>query len=101
AHRVSLLQRVGAALETGTMRLYAQPIVDLRTGRAARHELLIRLRDGLEPVLSPADFLPAAERTDLVLELDRWVLERAVQGLANTRAQGAGPRGGGEGLWGV
>jgi diguanylate cyclase (GGDEF)-like protein len=92
AHRVSLLQRVGAALETGTMRLYAQPIVDLRTGRAARHELLIRLRDGLEPVLSPADFLPAAERTDLVLELDRWVLERAVQALANTRAQAAGLR---------
>ena len=92
AHRVSLLQRVGAALETGTMRLYAQPIVDLRTGSAARHELLIRLRDGLEPVLSPADFLPAAERTDLVLELDRWVLERAVQALANTRAQAAGLR---------
>jgi diguanylate cyclase (GGDEF)-like protein len=92
AHRVSLLQRVGAALEAGTMRLYAQPIVDLRTGRAARHELLIRLRDGLEPALSPADFLPAAERTDLVLELDRWVLERAVQALANTRAQAAGLR---------
>ena len=92
AHRVSLLQRVGAALEEGTMRLYAQPIVDLRTGGAARHELLIRLRDGLEPALSPADFLPAAERTDLVLELDRWVLEHAVRALADPRAQAAGLR---------
>jgi EAL domain-containing protein (putative c-di-GMP-specific phosphodiesterase class I) len=92
AHRVSLLQRVGAALETGTMRLYAQPIVDLRTGSAARHELLIRLRDGQQPPLSPADFLPAAERTDLVLELDRWVLQRAVRALANPRAQAASLR---------
>jgi EAL domain-containing protein (putative c-di-GMP-specific phosphodiesterase class I) len=60
----------------------AQPIVDLRTGTVARHELLIRLRDGLEPVLGPAEFLPAAEQTDLVLHLDRWVLERAVAALA-------------------
>lgn len=44
----------------------AQPIVDLRTGAATRHELLIRLRDGWEPALGP------------VLRLDRWVLERAV-----------------------
>ncbi len=92
AHRVSLLQRVGAALEEGTMRLFAQPIVDLGTGVAARHELLIRLRDGLEPPLHPGDFLPAAERTDLVLELDRWVLQRAVRALATPRAQAAGLR---------
>ena len=74
------------------MLLHAQPIVDLRTGVAARHELLIRLRDGQEPPLSPADFLPAAERTDLVLELDRWVLQRAVRALANPRAQAASLR---------
>ncbi len=92
AHRVSLLQRVGAALDEGTMRLYAQPIVDLRTGVPARHELLIRLRDGQEPPLSPADFLPAAERTDLVLDLDRWVMQHAVQALANPRAKAAGLR---------
>ena len=92
AHRVSLLQRVGAALDEGTMRLFAQPIVDLRTGEAVRHELLIRLSDRLEPPLSPADFLPAAERTDLVLELDRWVLQHAVQALATDRAQAAGLR---------
>ncbi len=92
ARRVSLLQRVGAALDNGTMQLDAQPIVDLATGRVARHELLIRLRDGLEPPLGPADFLPAAERTDLVLRLDRWVLERAVAALATPRAVASGLR---------
>ena len=90
--RVSLLQRVGAALDEGTMQLDAQPIIDLATGRASRWELLVRLRDGIEPALGPADFLPAAERTDLVLRLDRWVLERAVLALASPRARTAGLR---------
>lgn len=80
--RVSVLERVRAGLDHGTMTFDAQPIVDLRTGTAVRHELLIRLRDGLEPALGPAEFLPAAERTDLVLRLDRWVLERAIAALA-------------------
>jgi diguanylate cyclase (GGDEF)-like protein len=85
--RVSLLERVGDALGNGTMELDAQPIVDLATGRADRWELLIRLRDGREPPLGPAEFLPAVERTDLVLQLDRWVLSRAVRALASEPAR--------------
>lgn len=85
--RVSVLERVRAGLDHGTMTFDAQPIVALRTGVATRHELLIRLRDGLEPALGPAEFLPAAERTDLVLRLDRWVLERAIAALATPWAR--------------
>ena len=62
----------------------------------SRHELLIRLRDGLRArLLGPAEFLPAAERTDLVLRMDRWVVERAVAALATPRARADGllPRG--------
>jgi diguanylate cyclase (GGDEF)-like protein/PAS domain S-box-containing protein len=82
AHRVSVLERVAAALRDGAMELDAQPIVDLATGATTRHELLVRLRDGLQPPLGPAEFLPTAERTDLVLDLDRWVLDRAVRALS-------------------
>jgi len=90
ARRVSVLHRVAAALDEGTMSLDVQPIVDLATGLTSRHELLIRLRDGLEPDLGPAEFLPAAERTDLVLRIDRWVVERAVAALATPRARADG-----------
>jgi len=90
ARRVSVLQRVAAALDEGTMSLDVQPIVDLATGLTSRHELLIRLRDGREPDLGPAEFLPAAERTDLVLRIDRWVVERAVAALATPRASADG-----------
>ena len=90
--RVSLLQRVSNALDHGMLRLDAQPIVDLATGRADRHELLIRLADGMQPELRPADFLPAAERSDLVLRLDRWVLDEAVRALASARSRTAALR---------
>ena len=90
--RVSLLRRVRIALDQDTMQLDAQPIVDLATGRTSRYELLIRLRDGNYPLLGPVDFLPAAERTDLVLRLDRWVLERAIRALAAPRARQSGLR---------
>ncbi|HVH24075.1 MAG TPA: EAL domain-containing protein [Pseudonocardia sp.] len=85
--RVSLLQRVQNALDQDTMQLDAQPIVDLATGHPSRYELLIRLRDGNFPLLGPVDFLPAAEQTDLVLRLDRWVLQRANGALAMPRAR--------------
>jgi diguanylate cyclase (GGDEF)-like protein len=85
--RVSVLQRVGAALDSGAMRLVAQPIVDLATGRTERHEVLIRLCDGRTPLLRPDEFLPAAERTDLILRVDRWVLTRAIEALAAPRAR--------------
>jgi diguanylate cyclase (GGDEF)-like protein/PAS domain S-box-containing protein len=85
--RVGIAERIGTALGDGGMALDAQPIVDLATGRALRSELLVRLRDGRTPELGPAEFLPAAGRSDLVLRLDRWVLEQAVCALATPRAR--------------
>jgi diguanylate cyclase (GGDEF)-like protein len=90
--RVGLLRRVSDALDAETMELDAQPIVELSTGLAHRSELLIRLRDGLSPDLGPAEFLPAAERGDLVLRLDRWVLARAVRALSSPSAKARGLR---------
>jgi diguanylate cyclase (GGDEF)-like protein/PAS domain S-box-containing protein len=84
ARRVSVLQRVRDALDAGLMQAYAQPIVDLATRQVTSHELLIRMHDGLCPALGPGDFLPAVERTDLVLRLDRWMVDQAVQALAAT-----------------
>lgn len=88
--RVSTLQRVHDALEGGLMQLDAQPIVDLSTRAVMSYELLIRLRDGIEPALGPSDFLPSVERTDLMLRLDRWVIARAVAVLASDSARRTG-----------
>ena len=80
--RVSVTTRVRRALDENRMSLDAQPIVDLSTGRVISHELLIRLRDGVQPALSPAQFLPTVERDHLIGDLDRWVVATATAALA-------------------
>ncbi len=85
--RSALLRRVAGALDDGSMCLDAQPIVDLRTHRITRYELLVRLRDGQHPPLGPAEFLPPVERTELVHRLDRWVVGKAIAALATPRAR--------------
>ncbi|MPZ87241.1 MAG: EAL domain-containing protein [Nitriliruptorales bacterium] len=87
---MSVLQRVHDSLDAGRMALDAQPILDLATGQVMNYELLVRLRDGIEPLLAPPEFLPSVERTDLMLRLDRWVIGQAVATLATEAARREG-----------
>ncbi|MBX6390603.1 MAG: EAL domain-containing protein, partial [Frankia sp.] len=82
ALRVSVTQRLRAALDAGTLGVDALPLVDLTSRQVIGFELLVRLRDGRSPELTPREFLPPVERTELVLRLDRWVVGQAVAALA-------------------
>lgn len=77
--------RIRDALERDRFRLHAQPIMDLRTGRVTGAEVLVRMVADDGTLVPPAMFLPVAERTGLIAELDRWVVERAVDVLAATQ----------------
>jgi len=59
---------------------YSQPILDHRRGKIVQEELLVRMRGplGSHDVLSPAQFLPDAERCGLIGLVDRWMAARAV-----------------------
>lgn len=76
---VAWARRVHDALTEDRFVLYAQPIVDVRTGAVAAHELLVRMVDPDGGLVAPGSFLPAAEECGLVLELDRWVVSRAAE----------------------
>ena len=67
---------IRAALESNRFRLYAQEIRDLGAGARAgsRYEILLRMLDEDGTVLTPAAFIPAAERYDLMGIIDRWVI---------------------------
>ncbi len=80
--------RVRDGLERDRFRLLAQPIVALQDGVPAFHELLLRFDDGSNGLVGPAAFLPAAERSGLVVSLDRWVLHQAVRVLREHEAAG-------------
>ena len=70
--------RLNRAMEENRLMLYYQPIVALAGGDMAPHyELLLRLEDGGESI-RPMAFIPAAERYQLMPQLDRWVIEHAL-----------------------
>jgi diguanylate cyclase (GGDEF)-like protein/PAS domain S-box-containing protein len=77
--RVTWAERVRRAVEADLFELYCQPIVDLASERVSQWELLLRMPgDGGELIL-PAQFLYTAERSGLILEIDRWVLSQAIR----------------------
>ncbi|HQW10460.1 MAG TPA: EAL domain-containing protein, partial [Steroidobacteraceae bacterium] len=70
------------AFEQNRFVLYAQPIESLwDPTRARRYEILIRLRDAAGEPVSPSRFISAATRYQLLPQLDRWVVARAIERL--------------------
>jgi diguanylate cyclase (GGDEF)-like protein/PAS domain S-box-containing protein len=76
--RVSWSKRIRAGLDEGLVVPYRQPIMSLHDRRIARYELLVRLLDERgEPTL-PRAFLPTAERTGAVRDIDRRMIAYAI-----------------------
>jgi diguanylate cyclase (GGDEF)-like protein/PAS domain S-box-containing protein len=76
--------RLSHAFQNEQLQLYYQPIAAINAhGDDLRHyEILLRLRNGRAGPVLPGSFLPAAERYDVILKIDRWVLDRTLQWLA-------------------
>jgi diguanylate cyclase (GGDEF)-like protein/PAS domain S-box-containing protein len=78
--RLSWLERIRSALAEDRFELHAQPIVAIDDADSPpAFELLIRLRADSGELVPPATFLPIAERFDLVQDIDRWVIVRAIE----------------------
>ncbi len=86
ARRVTRLAR---AVDEGHFHLYAQAIVPLQPERPARprFEVLLRLPDGQGRMQAAADFLPQAERYNLMPAIDRWVVRETIALLGQWRRE--------------
>ena len=68
---------IRTAMSERQFTLAFQPIVDVKTGTIAAFESLIRWRHPERGYVSPAEFIPIAEETGLIIDIGRWVLEEA------------------------
>lgn len=86
AERLRRKERLEAALERDELVVYYQPVVDLRADRIAGAEALVRWRHPERGLVPPDSFVPFAEETGLIRDLDEHVVAAAVRRTAEWMA---------------
>jgi len=86
--RLSMENNLRKALQQEQFELYYQPKIDIRTGRFAGAEALVRWRHPDLGIVSPANFIPIAEETGLIVPLGEWIIRAACRDIAAWRGQG-------------
>jgi diguanylate cyclase (GGDEF)-like protein len=74
--RIELENSLRRGLRTGELLLHYQPQIDAQSGSIIGVEALIRWQKG-DRLLMPGEFLPIAEETHLIVDIDRWVIHAA------------------------
>lgn len=80
------VKKIKAGLENNRFQLVQQPIASLQGDSNDLVDILVRLLDEDDKEILPNEFIPAAERNDLMAAIDRWVIEQAIKQL-RSRAQ--------------
>ncbi|BCK87491.1 hypothetical protein MIZ01_1270 [Sideroxyarcus emersonii] len=84
--RMRLVNDLRDALASEQFRVYYQPIVELATGDIHKAEALIRWMHPRRGMVNPAEFIPLAEETGLIVEIGDWVLRQAMHQVKRLQA---------------
>lgn len=87
-YRIEVASDLRRALEQQELRVYFQPVHDLTTSRMVGVEALVRWQHPQRGLVAPGEFIPIAERTGLIAEIDAWVLEQACWQMCQWQAAG-------------
>jgi diguanylate cyclase len=78
------------ALAQGDLQVYYQPQVQITTGKVVGFEALLRWQHATLGWISPAEFVPVAEQSGIIVQIGQWVMHTAAQQAAEWLAQGHG-----------
>ncbi len=76
-HRAQIVHDLRNALAERQLRVFYQPIVDLASGAISKAEALVRWQHPTRGLVSPAEFIPVAESSGLIVPLGEWVFQQA------------------------
>ncbi|MEO6114087.1 MAG: EAL domain-containing protein, partial [Sphingomicrobium sp.] len=80
--RFSIETELRRALDRDQLKLFYQPLIDLKSGQVSGFEALARWTHEDRGEISPTEFIPVAEESGLILQLGRWAMDKAVQTMA-------------------
>ena len=86
--RLALMSQLGEAVNSGQLELHYQPRMSFVDGKASGFEALVRWRHPQLGLLSPGQFIPLAELSDVIRPLTIWVINEALTQLARWHANG-------------
>ncbi len=89
--RMALENDLRHALERNELLLFYQPQTDLNSGRVVAAEALLRWQHPKRGLILPAEFIPFAERSGLILPIGEWVLRAACSSMQRWHDAGAPP----------
>ena len=73
------VSKLNAALEENRFELYIQEIRPLGKETYSKGEILLRMKDEEGNTIMPADFIPAAERYNVMPQIDKWVIKQSIE----------------------
>ncbi len=89
--RLCLEEDLGKALENGEFTLFYQPQIDIPSEKIVGAEALIRWIHPEKGLISPLKFIPIAEETGMIIDINRWVLRTACRQSAERAQKGFAP----------
>lgn len=86
--QLELTHELYGALSREELRLVYQPQLDIRSGSLFGAEVLLRWHHHRLGAVAPAEFIPIAESSGLIIPIGEWVLQEAIQQLSRWQRQG-------------